>query len=138
MGRDGSIDWLCFTVRETVASLCTAPEQGARKKGSGQPAMNRSKQAGMPIKTIIVLLIGLDANADGIGDFQGTHAPFGLLARTGRIQCNGQSDSASPGRDEDSLLATKPENGHAGHASLRRLACEQLDFCGEQPSNGCD
>ena len=80
----------------------------------------------------------MDANADGIGDFQGTHAPFGLLARTGRIQCNGQSDSASPGRDEDSLLATKPENGHAGHASLRRLACEQLDFCGEQPSNGCD
>jgi hypothetical protein len=30
-----------------------------KKKGSGQPAMNRSKQAGMAIKPIIVLVIGL-------------------------------------------------------------------------------
>jgi hypothetical protein len=29
------------------------------KKGSGQPAMNRSKQAGMGKKAIVVLLVGL-------------------------------------------------------------------------------
>ena len=28
-------------------------------KGAGQPAMNRSKQAGMAIKTIVVFLVGL-------------------------------------------------------------------------------
>jgi hypothetical protein len=30
-----------------------------KKKGSGQPAMNRSKQAGMDKKNIVVLLVGL-------------------------------------------------------------------------------
>jgi hypothetical protein len=30
-----------------------------KEKGSGQPAMNRSKRAGMGKKTIVVLLIGL-------------------------------------------------------------------------------
>ena len=31
----------------------------ARKKGAGQPAINRSKQAAMAIKTAVVFLIGL-------------------------------------------------------------------------------
>jgi hypothetical protein len=31
----------------------------AKKKRSGQPAMNRSKQAGMAIKTVVALLVGL-------------------------------------------------------------------------------
>ena len=30
-----------------------------KEKGSGQPAMNRSKQAGMGKKTIVILLLGL-------------------------------------------------------------------------------
>jgi putative ABC transport system substrate-binding protein len=30
-----------------------------KEKGSGQPAMNRSKQAGMAIKTVVALLVGL-------------------------------------------------------------------------------
>jgi putative tryptophan/tyrosine transport system substrate-binding protein len=33
--------------------------EGQEKKGSGQPAMKRSKQVGMAIKPIIVLLVGL-------------------------------------------------------------------------------
>jgi putative ABC transport system substrate-binding protein len=32
---------------------------GGKEKGSGQPAMNRSKQNGMAIKSIIILLVGL-------------------------------------------------------------------------------
>jgi hypothetical protein len=32
---------------------------GGKKKGSGQPAMNPSKQAGMDKKNIVVLLVGL-------------------------------------------------------------------------------
>ena len=50
-------------ISDTVASYVISDEQGARKKvlekGSGQLAMNRSKQGGMAIKTIVVLLVGL-------------------------------------------------------------------------------
>ena len=35
------------------------PMDKGKKKGSGQPAMNRSKHAGMGKKTIVVLLVGL-------------------------------------------------------------------------------
>jgi hypothetical protein len=43
-----------------LSAYAISDEQGARKKNrSGQPAMNRSKQGGMAIKTIIVLLVGL-------------------------------------------------------------------------------
>jgi hypothetical protein len=42
-----------------LSAYAISDEQGARKNRSGQPAMNRSKQGGMAIKTIIVLLVGL-------------------------------------------------------------------------------
>jgi hypothetical protein len=39
-------------------------------KGSGQPAMNRSKQAGMDIKTIFVLAVGLTLNPASFAEAQ--------------------------------------------------------------------
>ena len=41
-----------------------------KKKGSGQPAMNRSKQAGMAKKTIVVLLVGLASRFSPFVDAQ--------------------------------------------------------------------
>jgi hypothetical protein len=35
------------------------PGLSGKKKGSGQPAMNRSKEAAMTIKALVVLLVGL-------------------------------------------------------------------------------
>ena len=51
---------------ESVLTFCDiqltpqrCPGFGVSKKGSGQPATNRSKQAGMATKTIVALLVGL-------------------------------------------------------------------------------
>src|SRR4030095_15510702 len=57
-GNTASVRRTRDAISNTVASYATSDEQGARK-GSGQPAMNRSKQAGMAIKTFVVLLVGL-------------------------------------------------------------------------------
>ena len=46
-------------ISDTIASYAISDEEGARKKGSGQPLMNRSKQARMARKTIVALLVGL-------------------------------------------------------------------------------
>jgi putative ABC transport system substrate-binding protein len=45
-------------------------EQGAKEKYSGQPAMNRSKQAGMGIKAIVVLMVGLALASVHLADAQ--------------------------------------------------------------------
>jgi hypothetical protein len=42
-----------------LTSYAISDEQRARKKRSGQPAMNRSKQGRMARKTIVVLLFSL-------------------------------------------------------------------------------
>jgi hypothetical protein len=42
-----------------TSSAMPYPVNKGQEKGSGQLAMNRSKQAGMVIKTIVVLLVGL-------------------------------------------------------------------------------
>jgi putative ABC transport system substrate-binding protein len=45
---------------KAVNTLCQIVAQcDSDKRGSGQPAMNRSKQAGMATKSIVVLLVGL-------------------------------------------------------------------------------
>jgi len=58
-GNTASVRSTRDATSDTVASYAISDEQGARKKGSGQPAMNRSKQAGMGKKAIVVLLVGL-------------------------------------------------------------------------------
>ena len=45
-------------ISDTVASYAIFDEQRAKKR-SGQLAMNRSKQAGIAIKAIVVLLVSL-------------------------------------------------------------------------------
>jgi ABC-type uncharacterized transport system substrate-binding protein len=57
-------------IRDTVASYAISNERGARKNRSGQLIMNRSKQAGMAIKAIIVLLVGLALASVRVADAQ--------------------------------------------------------------------
>ena len=45
-GRGNAVSVISTTdaINDTVASYAISDEEGARKKGSGQPLMNRSKQ----------------------------------------------------------------------------------------------
>src|SRR4030095_5663467 len=55
-----------------------------KKKGSGQPAMNRSTQAGMGKKTIAVLLVGLTLASVRLAEAQPTKVPrIGYVSGTG-------------------------------------------------------
>jgi putative ABC transport system substrate-binding protein len=56
-------------ISDTVASYATSDEQG-KKKGSGQPAFNSSKQAGMAMKIIILLLVSLAVVSAHLADAQ--------------------------------------------------------------------
>jgi putative tryptophan/tyrosine transport system substrate-binding protein len=57
-------------------------------KGSGQPAMNRSKQAGMDIKTIFVLAVGLTLNPASFAEAQQGSRIYrlGVLAQPGKAE----------------------------------------------------
>jgi hypothetical protein len=57
-------------------------------KGSGQPAMNRSKQAGMDIKTIFVLAVGLTLNPASFAEAQQGSRIYrlGVLAQPGKLR----------------------------------------------------
>jgi hypothetical protein len=60
-------------------------------KGSGQPAMNRSKQAGMAgmdIKTIFVLAVGLTLNPASFAEAQQGSRIYrlGVLAQPGKLR----------------------------------------------------
>jgi hypothetical protein len=62
----------------------------SRKEGSGQPALNRSKQAGMATKTIIVLLVGLALTSVHLAEAQ-------QQKKVARIAYLGMGSSLNPG-----------------------------------------
>jgi len=58
-GNTASVRSTRDAISATVGQLCHIQRTRGKEKGSGQPAMNRSKQAGMGKKTVIVLLVVL-------------------------------------------------------------------------------
>src|SRR5262245_25196535 len=60
-GRDNaaSVRRTRDAITNTAASYAISDETRGKKKRSGQSPMNRCKHAGMGIKTIVVLLVGL-------------------------------------------------------------------------------
>jgi uncharacterized protein (TIGR03067 family) len=67
------------------------PMNKGQGKGAGQPAMNRSKQAGMPIKSIIILLVGLALAS--------VHLAFAQLAEEAQKKLQGTWTATKAERD---------------------------------------
>jgi hypothetical protein len=73
-GNTANVSSTRDAISDTVASYAISDEQGGKKKDSGQPAMNRSKQTGMGKKTIVILLISLAPS------HQRPHGTFRLIS----------------------------------------------------------
>jgi uncharacterized protein (TIGR03067 family) len=67
------------------------PMNKGQGKGAGQPAMNRSKQTGMPIKSIIILLVGLALAS--------VHLAFAQLAEEAQKKLQGTWTATKAERD---------------------------------------
>jgi hypothetical protein len=57
--QNNRLNGACLDIGRHSIDTSTASGLSWQEKRSGQPAMNGSKQAGMAIKTIVVLLVGL-------------------------------------------------------------------------------
>jgi putative ABC transport system substrate-binding protein len=122
-GNTASVRSTRNATNDPVASYAITSEQGARKKGPRQPAMNRSKQAGMGKNTVILLLVGL------------TFAPFHLAEaqqpkKIPRIGYVSQSSANDPGPGLAAFRQGLRDIGYVGGKNILfeyRYAEDKLD-----------
>src|SRR5262245_38953786 len=75
-----------------MADSYAIPGERGKEKGCGQPTMNRSKQGGMAIKPIIILLIGLTLASVRVVEAQ----QAGKVPRIGYLDSTGDPKTPQP------------------------------------------
>ena len=104
---------VCLDIpRHSIDTSTVSGGELATKKHSGQPAMNRGKQAGMAIKTLVVLLVGLALASVGLAEAQQP----GKIARIGVLR---------PGSPPESLInAFRQRLRDLGYVQGKNIAFE--------------